>query len=211
MAKTVEESVRGEDGNQLPVPQPPAKRLRLEQVFENTTFRIPVSEEQQEIARVPAVSKDIPVWTVKVSSVHAVPVPISRPVDEPLQFSAAKVKKRTKVDHRNNPRTVKPGAYYAHQLRHDPFGPFSSKHRGESVAGDFDDYMLLDPYESKKGRREEKARIERETKKMECENLSAWSTSLDSDEVFEKEEEIEEEQRKVEDEWNESLNQSRSS
>ncbi len=34
---------------------------------------------------------------------------------------------------------------------------------------------------------------------------------MDSDEIFEKEEEIEEEQRKADNEWNESLNQSRSS
>ncbi|MCP4548402.1 MAG: hypothetical protein GY835_18240 [bacterium] len=99
LPKMVEELIQDKDGNQLPVPQPPAKRLRLEQLFENTTFQIPVSEEQQEIARVPALSQDIPARTVKVSSVHAVPVPISRPIDEPLQFSAAKAKKRTYVDH----------------------------------------------------------------------------------------------------------------
>ncbi len=211
LPKTVEELIQDKDGNQLPVPEPPTKRLCLEQLFENMTFQIPVSEEQQEIARIPALSQDIPARTVTVSSVHAVPVPVSRPIDEPLQFSAAKMKqkKRTKVNHRDNPRTVKPGAYYAHQMRHDPFGPVSSRHRGESVAGDSGD-MPFDPYDTKQGRREEKARIKRERKKMERENSSLWSTSMD-DEIFEKEEEIEEEQRKAEKEWNESLGLSRSS
>ncbi len=90
LPKTVEELVKDKDGNQLPVLHTPAKRLHLEQLFKNTTFQIPVSEGQQEFARIPAQSREILARMVSVSAVHAVPVPISRPIDEPLQFSSAK-------------------------------------------------------------------------------------------------------------------------
>ncbi len=58
--------------------------------------------------------------------------------------------------------------------------------------------MPFDPKDTKEGLRKERE-----------ENSSQWSTSMDSDKVFEKD--IEEDQKKAEDEWKENLNQSRSS
>ncbi len=133
---------------------------------------------------------------VSVSMVHAVPVLISRPINEPLQFSAAKSrpakKKRTKVNHRESLRVVKLGAWMAHQVQHA-----ADRTHSDSIMGDTE-FIPFDPKDTKKGLRKEHE-----------ENSSQWSTSMDSDKVFEKD--IEEDQQKAEDEWKESLNQSRSS
>ncbi len=133
---------------------------------------------------------------VSVSSVHTVPVPVARPVDEPLKFSASKAKliqkKCTKVNHRESSCTVKPGAWMVHQMKHA-----EDRMHGDSICGDFEN-LLFDLKDTKRGLRKERN-----------ENLSIWSTSRESGEIFE-EEEIDEEQQKAEEEWQESLNQSSS-
>ncbi len=59
------------DGNQLPVLHTPAKRLHLEQLFEDMTFQIPVTAEEQEITRILAYSHEIPAHGQCIISSHS--------------------------------------------------------------------------------------------------------------------------------------------